>query len=186
MIYVVTIVAWLMFIASDMETLMGMGVSNSNLFVGACGYMYAHASWSHLIVNTISLYMLWFPIRKMYIMRYNVDDKVLRNMPFFASILAGAVCAKAIPTVGMSGMVYFLLGALLMLNPTKRMVINYILVALAIIIQNIFGNSNLALHIFSFIEGAVFICIREFIYQYTHDTGLFSPDANSGTIYNNQ
>ena len=55
--------------------------------------------------------------------------------------------------------VFTLLGMLLMLNPTRRQLRNYIYVALAILIQLFFGHSNIALHIIAFVFGAIAVIL---------------------------
>jgi membrane associated rhomboid family serine protease len=60
------------------------------------------------------------------------------------------------PTVGASGMVFFLLGMLIILNPTLQQLKNYIYVVLAVIVSIIFGNSNVSLHALSFVFGALY------------------------------
>ena len=50
---------------------------------------------------------------------------------------------------------------------------NYIWVALAVLVQIIFGKSNVPLHLFAFTEGIVYMCLREFAHQYANKTGLF-------------
>lgn len=175
MIFIISIIAVLLFILMPQDVMVGYGVSNDNLLNAYC-YMLMHASWLHLLVNVISVLILWFPIRRLYILRYNTEAGVLHYAAYFAAILAGLACAADIPTVGMSGCVFFLLGVLLMLNPTKRQALNYLWIVATVIFQWYLGKSNVVLHIFAFVEGCVFVCIREFIYQYTHDTGLFSLD----------
>jgi membrane associated rhomboid family serine protease len=85
---------------------------------------------------------------------------------YTGSVLAALLCAQDIPTVGASGIVFFLLGELIMLRPTIRQLQGYIYVALAIIIQLIRGNSNVSLHIVAFILGALFIIFKKLCKQY--------------------
>lgn len=175
MIYILVILAVLLFIVMPYDTMITYGVSDANLLNSYC-YVLMHASWLHLLINCISLLLLWIPMRRMYSMRYDTNAHDFSIAVYLAAVLAGLVCAQSVPTVGMSGCVFFLLGALLMLNPTLKQLQNYIWVALATIIQIYFGKSNVALHLFAFAEGCIYICVREFIYQYTHDTGLFGPN----------
>ena len=108
------------------------------------------------------------PIERIYIRKYNNKPTAIHHAAYFAAVIAGLFCAVDVPTVGMSGCTFFLLGVLLMLNPTKRQAKNYIWVLAAVIVQIYFGKSNVALHIVAFIEGALFIIIKEFFYQRKH------------------
>lgn len=175
MIFLIIIVAVLLFVFMPQDLMMEYGVSNANLLNSWC-YMLMHVSWLHLFINVLSVLMMWFPIRRLYIMRYNTESHALHVAAYLASVLAGLVCAADIPTVGMSGCVFFLLGVLLMLNPTKRQALNYLWIVATLFLQWYFGKSNVALHVFAFVEGCLFVIVREFIYQYTNDTGLFGPD----------
>lgn len=165
MIYLVPIVAWLLFIFAPMDTITALGVTSDRLVNAGC-YPAAHASWLHLVINTISLCLLWFPIRKLYTLRYNCDTSILSVATYIAAVIAGLACATTVPTVGMSGMVFFLLGVLLLLNPTKKQALNYLWIVATLAVQLYFGHSNVSLHIFAFVEGCIYICIREFLYQY--------------------
>lgn len=172
MIYAIIVISILAFIILPYELIPSIGVSNgclSNSFL----YLFMHASWLHLIINCISMLILWNPVCRIYTTRYNSNDSNLILAMLAAAILAGAACATGTPTVGMSGCVFFLLGALIMLNPTKQQVLNYIWVALTILVQIFFGKSNVALHIFAFVEGCAFVCVRELFHQYKQGIGLF-------------
>jgi uncharacterized membrane protein len=57
-------------------------------------------------------------------------------------------------------MVFFILGAILALRPTKQQFINYIWVFLGIIVSAILGHSNTILHVVAFILGLLFIIAR--------------------------
>lgn len=175
MIYLIPIIAWAVYLFLPTTQMLSYAVSYDNLY-GACTYVIAHKSLTHIILNTISLYILWIPVRKRFIYRFNTNTQFLSLFTYLAAVLAGFACASDMPTVGMSGMVFFLLGALLMLNPTVQQLRNYIWLALATLIQLYFGHTNVQLHTFAFTIGALYICILEFIDQYRNHTGIFSSD----------
>ena len=106
------------------------------------------------------------PIYRLYTQRFG-DISTLRFFIYcyLGSVLAALFCAQAIPTIGASGIVFFLLGILLMLNPTRRQLSSYMLVLLAIAVQFLKGNSNIALHIIAFVLGCLFVIIR-LLWQY--------------------
>ena len=137
-----------------------MGVSLEHM-TNAYIYQFAHASWLHLIINALSLILMFNPIRKIYEERFGETSQwVFFAIPYLGSILAALLTPQSIPTVGASGIVFFLLGELIMLRPTLKQLQGYIYVALAIIVQIIRGKSNVALHIVAFILGALFIILR--------------------------
>lgn len=172
MIYLIVIIAIILFCFMQQETMIAFGVSDTSL-VNAFSYVFIHASWLHLFINCLCLLLLWHPIKRIYCLRYNSNTRTLSLVLYASAVLAGAVCATSVPTVGMSGCVFFLLGVALMLNPTLRQLKNYVWVLLGTIVQIFFGHSNVPLHLFAFAEGCIYICVREFLYQYTHNTGLF-------------
>lgn len=177
MIYLLVIISLLLFIVMQPEAMIACGVSDTSL-ANAFRYVFMHASWLHLLINCVSLLLLWIPVKRIYCIRYNTNTYWLSVFVYASAILAGFACAVDVPTVGMSGCVFFLLGVVLMLNPTMRQLRNYIWVALCTIVQLFFGKSNVPLHLFAFVEGCIYICMREFLYQYTHKTGLFSANEN--------
>ena len=137
-----------------------MGVSLEHM-TNAYIYQFAHASWLHLIINALSLILIFNPIRKIYEERFGETSQwVFFAISYLGSILAALLTPQSIPTVGASGIVFFLLGELIMLRPTLKQLQGYIYVALAIIVQIIRGKSNVALHIVAFILGALFIILR--------------------------
>lgn len=79
---------------------------------------------------------------------------------YCCAVFAGLFAAKQTPTIGLSGIVFAILGALLLLNPTKRQLQNYIYLALAVVIQLFFGKSNTLLHICAFALGALTVIIH--------------------------
>lgn len=138
------------------------GVSIDHMTYAYC-YQFFHASWQHLLVNSLSLALMFTPIKRVYEERFGETSQwEFWFILYLGSVLAALFCARSVPTVGASGMVFFLLGMLIMLRPTLRQLQSYIYVAIAIIIQFFRGNSNVALHIVAFVLGALFIIIRIF------------------------
>ncbi|MBQ6724031.1 MAG: rhomboid family intramembrane serine protease [Paludibacteraceae bacterium] len=147
----------LLYIVLGEETLYAMGVSNEHLW-GCLTYHFAHSSWSHLVINCIAYVILYKRVLALSVTRFG-DERVDFGM-FAAATLAGLCASAEIPTVGASGLIFAMLGMILVLNPTVRQLKNYIYVAIAIGIQCFVGNSNTPLHIYAFIYGALFMVIR--------------------------
>lgn len=158
MIYLFIIVCICVYAFMPDCTYMGVSIEHMN---NAYIYQFAHGSWLHLGINALSLALMFNPIHKVYEDTFGL----CMSFKFFlfaylGSVLAALFCAQDIPTVGASGIVFFLLGELLLLRPTLRQLQGYIYVALAIIIQIIRGKSNVALHIVAFVLGALFIILQ--------------------------
>lgn len=135
------------------------GVSNSQILC-MFSYHFMHVNWLHLIVNMISMILMYRPIHHLYIRRFGhfMSPQFFISMYTIATI-AGAFTANDVPTYGASGIIFALLGSLLMLNPTLKQLKNFIYVALAVLISLFTDNSNVALHLLSFVFGALFIII---------------------------
>jgi len=152
-----------------------LGVTDSNLWM-AFVYPFAHASWRHLFVNSLSLFLMFNPIFKIYEERFGGGSKLgLLFASYIGAVLAGLFTAIDIPTVGASGMAFFLLGVLLMLRPTKQQLMAYIFVVIAIIVQIFRGHSNVALHLVAFAFGCIYIilvllCKKDFYYTDNNET----------------
>lgn len=164
MIYIFIIVCVCVYAFAPDCTLLGIDIEHMN---HAYIYQFAHASWLHLFINALSLYLMFNPIKKIYEERFGYTSSIsFLSFAYLGSVLAALLTPQTIPTVGASGIVFFLLGELIMLRPTLRQLQGYIYVLLAIIIQIIRGKSNVALHIVAFILGALFIIIRLLCKQY--------------------
>lgn len=164
MIYIFIIVCVCVYAFVPDNTMLGVSLEHIN---NAYIYQFAHASWLHLCINMLSLLLMFNPIRRVYEERFGETNQlVFFAISYAGSVLAALFCAQDIPTVGASGIVFFLLGELLLLRPTLKQLQGYIYVALAIIIQIIRGKSNVALHIVAFVLGALWIIIRTLCKQY--------------------
>lgn len=143
-----------------------LGVSTESLN-NAFIYQIAHGSWQHLFINSLSLIMMFKPIHTIYEERFGETSQcTFICFSYIGSVLAALLSARHIPTVGASGIVFFLLGMLIMLRPTLKQLQGYIFVLIAIIVQIIQGKSNVALHIIAFILGALFIITQLLCKQY--------------------
>lgn len=136
------------------------GVSLHNLD-GVFTYQFLHGNWLHLAVNVLSLVLLYKPFKIIYGNIFNSDNNIVLLLIIYAgSVLAALITPLDIPTVGASGMVFFILGAILALRPTKQQFINYIWVFLGIIVSAIMGHANTPLHVAAFFIGVLFGIIR--------------------------
>ena len=145
-----------------------LGVSNEHLWYCVC-YQYYHVSWLHLLLNMFAIGYMHPAICKIWERRFNDTAHTSQKLfivGYLASVIAGAFCAGNIPTIGASGIVFFLLGVLLLLNPTLKQLQNYMWIAAAVATQIYFGGTNTSLHITCFVFGALYTIVHEFLKQY--------------------
>lgn len=158
MIYLFVIVCIVVYLIEPCN--MALGVSNTAP-QSAFLYQFSHASVLHLCINMFSLLIMYRPICNIYCTRFNVHHTTAFFLIcYLSSAVAAIFTATDVPTIGASGMVFFLLGALVMLRPTIKQLQNMIYVVIAVIISIFTGTSNVALHILSFVLGCLFIIIR--------------------------
>lgn len=179
MLYLFLIAAFLTFAALPLQQQIDLGMSQSNL-IAALYYPFLHTSWLHLLINIFSLAMLWHPAQKLWAQRFEGIYWIPRQRAFMrlrlfiytytGAVLAALITANNTPTIGASGLVFYLLGMILLLNPTKQQLINYIPILLAVILQFFIGNSNVMLHIVAFIIGAISVIIKQTLTKITNRT----------------
>lgn len=162
MIYIYSIICIILCVSCSTDTLIGLGVCNDNLS-GAFSYQIAHISFVHLAINILSLCIMYKPVLNLYRLRIkDIPERRFFFLCYAVSILAGIIAAGGTPTIGASGIVFCLLGMLIMLNPTLNQLKSYIYVAAAIVLQFIFGKSNIALHLVAFAAGALCIIVGKY------------------------
>lgn len=155
MIYLFYLACIVLYIVSPCNLALGVSMEHT---AGIFTYQFMHANILHLIVNILSLCLMYEPIKKLYERRFSaIHIPNLFVVLYVSSVMVGGFCALPEPTVGASGMVFFLLGMLIILNPTLQQLKNYIYVGLALLVSIIFGNSNVALHVLSFVFGAIYV-----------------------------
>lgn len=162
------VISVLIYTICGADTLTSMGVSSDSLW-HCFIYQFSHASWLHMLLNMFAIGYMTSPIGKIWERRFNNSAYSAIKILFagyVSSVFAGAACASAVPTVGSSGIAFFLLGVLLLLNPTLKQVQSYMWIAAAVAIQIYFGKSNTALHLMCFVLGALYTIVHEFIRQY--------------------
>ena len=158
MIYVFLIVCLCVFVFMPDCTVLGVTIESMN---NAYIYQFAHGSWLHLGINALSLWLIFKPILRIYEERFGETNQISFFLFSYAgSVLAALLTAQDIPTVGMSGIVFFLIGELMMLRPNSSQLVSLFYLTVAIVVQLIRGKSNVALHIVAFILGALFIIIK--------------------------
>lgn len=156
-LFVIILVILQAIIGCDTE----LGVSQSQLY-SAFTYPFVHANWLHLIVNAISILLMFRPLRALCERQFGEMSRLRMMMMIYGgAVLAGVVSAGEVPTVGSSGMVFFMLGMLLCINPTLGQVWAYLPIAIVLLLQWWFGTSNVLLHVVAMVIGFLWIAIKK-------------------------
>lgn len=141
---------------------LSLGITTNSLTNCFC-YQFAHASWLHLAINAFCLAYMFKPIHNLYNKRLGYTKGIwILIASYLSSVVAALIAAKELPIVGASGMVFFLLGMLLALDPTIKQLKSMVWVAASLVVGAIIGNSAVLLHILCFVYGALFVLMRVF------------------------
>lgn len=110
-------------------------------------FMFAHVSLLHLMLNLFALWSL-IPLYK----AFSLYKMML--IPLSASIAASYFAVMMLPTVGLSGLLYAMIGMLcynMARNGLHRQLFNIIIITTTISIIQSKDHVNVMLHIFSFL-----------------------------------
>lgn len=150
--YVIVTVLILSYIFGD-----NTGYSLSSSFGSHFIYQFSHASWLHLLLNSYAIFSL---VR---ILKQVVSKYFLLISSYYISSLASFWAVYEKPTVGASGIAYYLLGVFIGELIAKKIsfreqqyqVIFYSGVVLGLLISFFSENSNTLLHFLCLISGLV-------------------------------
>lgn len=126
-------------------------------------YQFGHASMLHLVMNSIVILLTFKYVRKVYELEFGeISQSLFIFIAYIGSVISAFISAVDIPTVGASGMIYFMLGEMIALKPNISSVQTIIMIVIAIIVQIVRGSSNVVLHISALILGILFILIHRY------------------------
>lgn len=134
------------------------GVSSTSPWWTHFTYHFFHGNLIHLLSN---VYAIWFCVDKK---RFTI--KTLLSA-YLLSVVASFIVRSSIPIVGLSGMIFVILGINLSSVPTK-INITYMLAILIIgyIIPNISGSTHLICFLVGLITSAMYKNIKSFKHDY--------------------
>ena len=115
-------------------------------------YMFLHAGIIHLLINSFSFVSAWIIMKRFYRKGY------FYVVPFALAFLTSFIplCIFDKPTVGVSGVVYAMIGMILPYFNFKKTYLFYLSIALSLIVSFFIHSSNFYLHLFCFIGGVLF------------------------------
>ena len=127
-------------------------------------YLFLHANIIHLIINAFSLIATWI-----------VMQCFFRKWYFFLVPFALAVATSFIPlcifdkpTVGVSGVIYAMVGMILPYFQFKKSYLFYLTITISLLVSFFLQNSNFWLHLFCLSGGVVFTIIYKLIIRAFH------------------
>lgn len=134
-------------------------------------YMFTHQGIFHLLMSLLSFYLLFGSLTRMNF----IHSKLLFTATIAGSFLATYGSEMPLPTIGASGVVYFLVGAFIIkdvkdwLNNLDRFISNLLLLLIFValnIVAAVYTNTNAIVHGIAFIYGAAFMGIYKIIKLY--------------------
>lgn len=134
------------------------GVSSTSPWWTHFTYHFFHGNLIHLLSN---VYAIWFCVNKK---RFTI---ITLLSAYLLSVAASFIVGSPIPIVGLSGMIFVILGINLSSVPTKINIV-YMLAILIVgyIIPNISGSTHLACFLVGLITSAIYKNIKNFKHDY--------------------
>lgn len=128
------------------------GVREAGGVIPHLTYMFLHANIIHLLVNSFSFLSMWIIMKRFYRKGY------FYFIPFILAVLTSFIplCIFDKPTVGVSGVIYAMIGMILPYYHIKKFYLFYISIAVSLIISFYVPSINFYLHLFCFIGGILF------------------------------
>ena len=154
--YLIVLIFITVYLISDLS----LGYSYVSPFYTHFTYMFQHAGWMHLILNSLAFIGLYRAI--------SIQIKWLFPLILFIGFYCSFLAVHALPTVGASSMVYAMIGMLFGLIKTRRMKIKNLWVfifsvVLMITVSFFKHSSNTGLHVWSMVFGFGYIMFNKYI-----------------------
>ena len=158
---IISILALLVWITSYWVDTSILGYSDTSKIYTRLTYIFAHSSFWHMIMNVITLNLLMSTAKKIHL-------KLPLLVSYISAVIGTVFATYSIPTVGLSGVCFALLGAILVKVHNKEFLIA---VGIVLITQTITfmvnSNVNVLLHISSLIIGFIINYFLHYDYKRT-------------------
>lgn len=129
-----------------------LGYTSTSAWHTHITYMFQHANIFHLVVNTLSFLFIWIELQK-YMKQWLILPVFL--IAFAVSFLPNAMLI--LPTVGISGAIYAMVGMfLIQLKLSKGLVIYISSVTIALVASYFMHNTNFYIHLYCLFVGTVY------------------------------
>lgn len=158
---IISILALFVWIASYWLDTSILGYSDTSKIYTRLTYVFAHSSFWHMIMNVITLNLLMNTAKKIHL-------KLPLLVSYISAVIGTVFATYSIPTVGLSGICFALLGAILVKVHNKEFLISVGVVLIAQAITFIVNsNVNVLLHISSLIIGFITTYLLHYDYKRT-------------------
>ena len=133
-----------------------LGFTSTSLWYTHFTYMFQHAGWIHLIMNSIAFVGIFRVLKAFY------RKRVICTIILISAYCSSLFSSHSIPTMGASGMIYAMFGMFTSLLVEKQITWNkntalfYGSIILTIVISLLKPNSNFLLHVYSMFFGFIY------------------------------
>lgn len=128
-----------------------LGYTNNSGWLSHFTYMFQHSNIIHLLLNSFSFLVVWIALQRFVKQVYILPVFIIA---FAASFLPYASYVE--PTVGVSGVVYAMMGMFVLYLKNKGLVIFLLSVLITLIVSYFVPNSNFFLHLYCLVGGVVY------------------------------
>lgn len=139
---------------------LNLGYTNTSDWYTHSTYMFQHASFLHLAINCLSFLVSWIILSRIF-KRWFILPALL--IGFAVSFIP--LCEYSLPTVGISGVVYAMVGMMIPYHRFKKAYLFYLSIAISLIVSYFLKNTNFWLHLFCFISGVLFSLYKIYAHQ---------------------
>ena len=144
--YLAALIVWALSFIWD---ILPLGYSETSPLWTRVTYMFAHVGFLHMLLNLLSIDLMVYNLR-----RFILPDLLL-PVAILGAALATVGTEKVLPTIGASGIGYFLFGVFgVMRVSTKTIIVLALIVLVNVLVSHY--NVNTGVHIVSLVYGVVF------------------------------
>lgn len=161
--YIIALIIWA---TSFIFDVLPLGYSETSPLWTRLTYMFTHIGFLHLFFNLLSVDLLLYSLR-----RFILPD-ILLPIAIIGAFVATFGTEKALPTIGASGIVYFLFGVLGVMKISIRVIVAISLLVVINVVLS-FHNVNTGVHMMALFLGLVFgfiLNIRTGVHKRIHKT----------------
>ena len=151
MIYFVSL---LVFVASLFVETNILGYHASSMWYTRFTYIFASTNILHLAINLYAYRVFDKVLQKLYISNY-------KYIAFVVAILATFGTEQSLPTIGLSGVVYGMLGITCAKVHNRQMILSMMVVIALNVLSFFFGKSNVLLHCLCFTYSLIISLVYE-------------------------
>lgn len=128
-----------------------LGYTNKSGILSHFTYMFQHVNIIHLLLNSFSFIVIWIALQK-HVKQYLILPVFL--IGFICSFLP---CASFdTPTVGVSGVIYAIMGMFTLYIKNKALYICLLSVLISLVVSYFAPHTNFFIHLYCFVGGFIY------------------------------